>query len=83
MTTKTATAFKFALGDTVITASGALATVVARAEFGDGRPHNYLVRFSAAPQRDDNFAESELSAAPKKAEVEAAAETTTTAKGKK
>jgi hypothetical protein len=87
MTTKTAAAFKFDLGQAVVTASGALATVVARAEFVDGKPHNYLVRFAAAPQRDDNFAEGELTAAPKKAaaavEEEPAAATATTAKGKK
>jgi hypothetical protein len=85
MTTKTAAAFKFDLGQAVVTASGALATVVARAEFVDGRPHNYLVRFAAAPQRDDNFAERELTAAPKKAAVveEEPAAATTTTKGKK
>jgi hypothetical protein len=85
--------FKFTLAQVVTTASGAPGTVVARTEFGDGRPHSYLVRFHAAPQRNDSFAEGELAAAeaePEKAEQAVAAQPAakkapakTTTKGKK
>jgi hypothetical protein len=84
--------FKFNLNQVVTTASGAPGTVVARTEFGDGRPHSYLVRFHAAPQRDNAFAEGELAGAeaePQQVEKEAApapakkAPAKTATKGKK
>lgn len=63
--------FTFELKQTVRTAAGALGTVVGRAEY-DGRPHSYLVRFTAEPQREDSFAEGQLTT--EKDEKEPAAE---------
>lgn len=75
--------FTFELKQTVKTAAGALGTVVGRAEYGDGKPNSYLVRFTAEPQREDSFAEGQLT--PERAEEEPEAEPAAkpTSKGKK
>jgi hypothetical protein len=55
--------FKFDLKQIVRTDAGALGTVVGRAEY-DGRPHSYLVRFAAEPQRETSFSEGQLTPEP-------------------